>query len=69
MGADCWLYALDCVKAFFVVFRSVEDAIVALDVKKLEGLVAGWWNARMGAESRREDLATAGNLVARRAGP
>ncbi len=44
-------------------------AIVALDVKKVEGLVAGWWKARIDAELRSDDLAASDNLVARRAGP
>lgn len=43
--------------------------MAAPDVKKVEGLVADLWNARMGAEIRSEDLATAGSLVARPAGP
>lgn len=68
-GADCWLYALDCANAFLGVIRSVDEATVALDVKKLEGFVAGRWKARRGAEVRREDLAISGNLIARRAGP
>lgn len=63
-----WIYDLDRANAFLYVACWAEEMSVALDVKKVEDLLAGRWNARAGAD-RIEDLATEGNLVARRAGP
>jgi hypothetical protein len=50
--------------------RTKEEVTGFLDVKKLEGLGADWWNARTGADDvRKADLVSSGSLGARRAGP
>lgn len=47
-GAVCWIYVLDCRKAFRA-FASVLIGVAVLEVKKVAAGLE-WWNARMGVD-------------------
>lgn len=47
----------------------MDEVVAVLDVKKVDGFVDVWWNARIDALLLKADLLSSGSFVARRAGP